>query len=85
MLVAFADIVKNEVLLNGNEIRLINVGTLKQKNVAARVCRNPRTGEPLQIAAKTSVAFTVASALKGHPTMIDTAAAKPDPATPVVK
>ena len=42
---AFMEIVKEQVLDNGNEIRLREFGTFKQKVTTARVGRNPRTGE----------------------------------------
>ena len=48
----------------GGEVPLKGLGKFKVQNRAARVGRNPLTGEPLQIPAKTVVKFTVAKALK---------------------
>ena len=53
-----------QVLVKGNEIRLREFGTFKQKKSAARLGRNPRTGEELQILASTSVGFSISSAFK---------------------
>ncbi len=46
------------------EVCLANIGKLKTAERAARTGRNPQTGDPVQIAARTSVKFTVAKALK---------------------
>ena len=54
----------SQVLVKGNEIRLREFGTFKQKKSAARLGRNPRTGEDLQILGSTSVGFSISSALK---------------------
>ena len=76
---AFMEIVKEQVLDNGNEIRLREFGTFKQKVTTARVGRNPRTGEELQIPGGKSVAWSVSSALKvkATPAGKKAAAAKP--------
>lgn len=42
----------------GESVRVQGVGTLKQRMRSARTGRNPRTGETLQIPARTVVAFT---------------------------
>jgi len=64
VLVAFLETVKEEVLVGGKEIRIRDFGTFKTKVSAARVGRNPRTGEELQIAGSKSVAFSVSASLK---------------------
>ena len=46
------------------EVPLKGLGKFKVQNRKARVGRNPLTGEPVQIPAKTVVKFTVAKALK---------------------
>lgn len=51
-------------LSNGGEMPLPGIGKLKTKRRAAREGRNPRTGAPVQIPAKTAVTFTVGKALK---------------------
>jgi DNA-binding protein HU-beta len=61
---SFVESVKEEVLVKGNDIRLRDLGTFKQKKSAPRTGRNPRTGEDIQIAGSTSVSFSVSSALK---------------------
>ena len=53
-----------QVLENGSDLRVKNLGTFKQKVTAARTGRNPKTGEELQIKAITTVAFSAASNLK---------------------
>jgi len=51
-------------LLEGNDVRLHGIGSLHTKYAAARMGRNPRTGEAVQIAARTEVKFSVATQLK---------------------
>lgn len=64
VLTAFLSSIREEVLEGGKEIRLRDFGTFKQKVSLARVGRNPRTGEELQISGGKSVAFSVSSSLK---------------------
>ena len=64
VLIAFTETVREEVLEKGKEIRLRDFGTFKQKVSAARVGRNPRTGEELQISGSTSVSFSVSQGMK---------------------
>ncbi len=45
-------------------VQIVGFGTFKKKHRAARMGRNPKTGEPMQIAASTSVGFTPSAALK---------------------
>jgi len=52
----------------GGEVPLKGLGKFKVQNRKARVGRNPLTGDPVQIPAKTVVKFTVAKQLK---TLID--------------
>ena len=61
---ALADLVKSEVLDSGKEIRLRDFGTFKQKVSKARIGRNPRTGEELQISGSKSVSFSVSATMK---------------------
>ena len=51
-------------LLAGQPVTLHGFGTFEIKKRDARTGRNPRTGEPVEIAASTSVAFKPAKALK---------------------
>ncbi|WP_273428914.1 HU family DNA-binding protein [Chitinibacter tainanensis] len=48
----------------GGEVTLPNVGKIALKSRDARVGRNPRTGEAVQIPAKKVLKFTPAKALK---------------------
>jgi DNA-binding protein HU-beta len=48
----------------GGEVPLKGLGKFKVQNRKARVGRNPLTGEPLQIPAKTVAKFTIAKSLK---------------------
>lgn len=51
-------------LLSGQPVNLHGFGTFELKKRDARTGRNPRTGEPVEIAASTTVAFKPAKALK---------------------
>ena len=51
-------------LKKGDQVTLIGFGTFSVKDRAARVGRNPRTGEPLQIAAAKVPGFKAGKALK---------------------
>ena len=47
------------------KVQIIGFGTFEVKNRAARIGRNPKTGEALKIAASKSVGFKASAALKG--------------------
>ena len=51
-------------LLAGQPVTLHSFGTFELKKRDARTGRNPRTGEPVEIAASTTVTFKPAKALK---------------------
>jgi DNA-binding protein HU-beta len=53
-----------DALFNGEKVAIHGFGTFETKQRAARTGRNPRTGEPVEIAASTTVAFKPAKALK---------------------
>jgi len=55
-------VVKN--LKKGNRIRIGGLGILAVRNRAARMGRNPATGEPIKIKASKKVAFRAAKDLK---------------------
>jgi DNA-binding protein HU-beta len=55
-------IVKN--LKKGNRIRVAGLGILQVRKRAARMGRNPATGETIQIPAKKKIAFRAAKELK---------------------
>lgn len=47
-----------DTLKSGDKVTLVGFGTFQVKERAARMGRNPRTGEPMRIAAKRAAAFT---------------------------
>ncbi len=51
-------------LVAGGKVTLTGFGTFSSKEQAARTGRNPRTGEPIQIAARKSVKFAPGKDLK---------------------
>lgn len=51
-------------LRTGNSVSVFDLGVISVKTRAARVGRNPKTGEPLQIAAANVAAFKAGKALK---------------------
>ena len=51
-------------LANGEKVQLIGFGTFEVKERAARVARNPRTGEEIKIDESKTAAFKVGKALK---------------------
>ncbi len=53
-----------KALLIGDAVAINGFGTFETKRREARTGRNPRTGEPVEIAASTSVGFKPAKALK---------------------
>ena len=58
----------NDVLIEdiskGNKVRIVGFGAFEVRRRAARIGRNPRTGEQIQIAASQKVKFLPAKALK---------------------
>jgi DNA-binding protein HU-beta len=48
----------------GEPMKIPNLGGWKKRRSAARVGRNPQTGEPIQIPARVKVRFTVAKSFK---------------------
>jgi DNA-binding protein HU-beta len=53
-----------EALSNGDSVGLIGFGTFEAKNRPARTGRNPQTGEPLEIPAKTVPVFKAGKKLR---------------------
>ena len=51
-------------LASGSSVSLVGFGTFSVKARAARMGRNPRTGEPIQIAASNVPGFKAGKALK---------------------
>ena len=60
---AFTDVVAEE-LKKGEKIQLVGFGTFEVSERAARVGRNPHTGEPMPIAASKAPKFKAGKALK---------------------
>ena len=59
----FVDLIVTN-LKRGNKVRLTGLGILQVRKRAARMGRNPQTGEPIKIKASKKVAFRVAKDLK---------------------
>lgn len=53
-----------EALANGDRVQLVGFGTFEVKERAARVGRNPRTGEQIEIEATKVPVFKAGKALK---------------------
>ncbi|WP_443026258.1 HU family DNA-binding protein [Sphingomonas sp. CCH9-F2] len=53
-----------DAVARGEDVTLPGFGKFASKATTARTGRNPRTGEPMQIAASTKAVFTPAKALK---------------------
>lgn len=51
-------------LKNGDRVRIVGLGILQVRERAARVGRNPATGEPIEIKASKKIAFRPAKELK---------------------
>ena len=62
-LAAFVDTDSGE-LKAGGKIQLVGFGTFEVRERAARTCKNPRTGEMIQIAASKNPVFKAGKALK---------------------
>ncbi|ERL04627.1 HU family DNA-binding protein [Mitsuokella sp. oral taxon 131] len=60
---AFMECVQ-QALVEGDKVQLIGFGTFETKNRAARKGRNPRTNEPIEIAAARCPVFKAGKALK---------------------
>lgn len=61
---ALIDII-TETLSRGEKVTITGFGTFMVRHRAARMGRNPQTGEPLHIEAQDTPAFRAGSALKG--------------------
>ena len=53
-----------ETLVNGDQVTLVGFGTFQVRDRAARVGRNPRTGEAIDIKASKIPSFKAGKALK---------------------
>lgn len=62
-LAAFVEVV-TDALKEGDKVQIVGFGTFDVKDRPARTARNPRTGEPIEIAASRTAGFKVGKALK---------------------
>ena len=53
-----------EALVNGDTVQMVGFGTFKTAERSARTGRNPKTGEAIEIAAKTVPTFSAGKTLK---------------------
>jgi DNA-binding protein HU-beta len=53
-----------EELTRGGEVRFVGFGTFRTNKRAARQAKNPKTGEPIQVAASTMPVFKPGQPLK---------------------
>ncbi len=60
---AFVDVL-SQALKNNEEVTLVGFGKFMVRERAARTGRNPKTGEPLNIAASKTPSFKAGKALK---------------------
>lgn len=60
---AMLDVI-TEALRSGDKVQIVGFGAFEAKVRAARMARNPRTGEEIEIPASKAVAFKVGKALK---------------------
>jgi len=58
--------VTRTALAEGKRVQLTGLGTFVTKERAARTARNPSTGAPVEVPAKTVAAFKVAKSLADH-------------------
>lgn len=63
VLKAYVDTVKSAVK-KGDPVQLVGFGTFKQTKRAARVAKNPQTGEQMKVPACKSVKFQVGKSFK---------------------
>lgn len=56
--------VVGDALAEGDKVQIMGFGTFEVRSRPARAARNPRTGEPIQIAASNAPAFKAGSLLK---------------------
>ena len=57
-------IIERELQKDGDRVLVYKFGTFKRKDVPARKARNPKTGETVEVAAKSVIKFTAAKPAK---------------------
>ena len=60
---AFTDVLTEE-LVKGEKVQLVGFGNFEVSATAARVARNPKTGEPMNVEASKTPKFKAGKALK---------------------
>ena len=60
---AFTDVVTEE-LVKGEKVQLVGFGNFEVSSIAARLSRNPKTGEPMNVEASKTPKFKAGKALK---------------------
>ncbi len=60
----FLEAIQAEISSNNSKVRLDKVGIIQVKDRAARMGRNPQTGEEIKIPASKKIAFRAAKSLK---------------------
>ena len=60
---AMTTVITNE-LENGGEVKLAGIGTFSVTETAARTCRNPKTGETVEVEAGRKPKFKASTTLK---------------------
>ena len=68
-----------QALEQGNSIEIRGFGTFKVHHRKARMARNPRTGEPVKVPARTSPVFKPSKHLRARVALLDAAAKPPSP------
>ena len=60
---SFCDVVSN-VVATGEKVSMVPFGSFSLKTKNARTCRNPKTGEPVEVPEKKVLAFTPSKTAK---------------------
>lgn len=60
----FESIITSALMSGDGKFELKGIGVIKVKSSKARIGRNPKTGEPIQIAAKRSITISPSKAIK---------------------
>lgn len=60
---AAASIINRELAGNGDKVTMVGFGTFRRQQRDARTARNPQTGNPIQVPAKSVVRFKASKTL----------------------
>lgn len=61
---AAVEVIQKALTADGDKITVRGFGTFKRKAVAARTARNPKTGAPVAVPARSVLKFSAAAAQK---------------------